>query len=240
MQIPETNLSVARLGPAAYRLAIASVLAVGCALAPKPTETTAHELHALDPSKGVVIWSVSIEVENYSSGFRRAEWLERLLHGARSDRFPYRIELRSRKNWPRSNGWDVLVNAEHEAIFAYTLPAGDYEIAGLSVGNLSNRLGIQFTVYPGEVTYIGRLSTVVPERLGGPWDPLFSYELTVDDSSEAALESLEAKYERSLNDVETRLVRGLPAQFRAHRRSGGGGSSFNIPMSLPSLPPLTF
>ncbi len=136
--------------------------------------TTSHPLivdpsqaHNLRYDEGIVFGSVRVEIA--PGGERLAGFKYRLIGCVRKpvDGF---IDLMT--SFPCDEKWELAVSPGEERTFVVRLPTGYHDVSGLRL--ISTWFGGEFDIVAtyratsGEVTYIGRLVLVLPERMP-PW-----------------------------------------------------------------------
>ena len=184
----------------------ACVLTLGCLGAGAPTATTPEQMASPGAGQGVVIGSVLIRAEDAEDSlmrdiFRNDRASEGIftIHGESTDWRGRAFKRRSGEHF------EIKTPPGREMFFAHTLPAGEYRLGNLSVGqNSSNDYGY-FTVEAGRVIYLGRLQIGLPGRV----EYYTRFTMGVADARDIAFEVLRPRFGDALDEAETRLLRDV-------------------------------
>ncbi len=145
-------------------LAVALLMS-GCTIS-HPLNMDPSQVHDLGLYEGIVFGSLRVDIA-FSEGEGRG-----ILEGRRAAGFSYHLTMQEPRPYidlrvfPKE--WELLVSPGEERTFVARLPAGYNYVGGLRPKPFfSGEFDIlaSFRVTSGEVTYIGRLVLVLPERL---------------------------------------------------------------------------
>ena len=156
---------------------LAGVLAVallmcGCATS-RPLIADPSQTHDLGPGESIVFGSVRVEIGPGAKRFgQRAAGFKYGLTGC-ADVWVQPESKRGLFGWRCLEPWELAVSPGEERTFVVRLATGYHDVGGLRAlptwrfsGGEFNIVG-SYRTTPGEVTYIGRLVLVLPERLTG-------------------------------------------------------------------------
>ena len=188
---------------------LAGVLAValimcGCATS-HPLIADPSQTHDLGPAEGIVFGSVRVEIAPGGErlGPRAADFNYDLTGCA--DAWVQPLSIKGLLGWRCvEQRWELAVSPGEERTFVVRLPTGYHAVGGLRALPTWRFLGGEFDIVgsyrttSGEVTYIGRLVLVLPERLTA--------------FSEAAL-----RVENGLATAQAALGRGYGERFESPR-----------------------
>jgi len=156
---------------------LAGVLAValllcGCATS-HPLIAGPSQTHDLGPGESIVFGSVRVEIAPGGERLgRRAADFNYGLTGC-ADAWVQPLSIKGLLGWRCLEPWELAVSPGEERTFVVRLATGYHDVGGLRAIRTWTFLGGEFNIVgsyrttPGEVTYIGRLVLVLPERLTG-------------------------------------------------------------------------
>jgi len=183
-----------------------ALLMCGCA--------TSHHLivdpsqaHDLGYDEGIVFGSVRLEIAPESGRYgRRAASFNYGLIGCVRKHVDGFIDFMM--NYPCDEKWELAVSPGEERTFVVRLPTGYHDVGGLRVIPTWSFSGGEFDIVAtyratsGEVTYIGRLVLVLPERLHTG----SSAHVHVEDGFATAQIALRADYGERFESPRVELI----------------------------------
>ncbi len=180
-----------------------ALLMCGCATS-HPLIADPSQTHDLGPGESIVFGSVRVEIAPGGErlGQRAADFNYGLTGCA--DAWVQPLSVRGMLGWRCLEPWELAVSPGEERTFVVRLATGYHYVGGLRAIPTWRFLGGEFDILAsyrttsGEVTYIGRLVLVLPERLTA--------------FSEAAL-----RVENGLTTTQAALGRGYGERFESPR-----------------------
>ena len=182
---------------------LAGVLAVvllmsGCTTS-RPLIVDPSQAHDFGPNEGIVFGSVRVEIALGGGRLgRRAAGFNYGLTGC-VDTWPRPLSIEWLLSTPCDEKWELAVSPGEERTFVVRLPTGYHRVDGLRVMPAWLSVGGEFDIVAtyratsGEVTYIGRLVLVLPERLTS-WTRLIEALVRVEDGLATAQAALGGGY----------------------------------------------
>ncbi len=175
-----------------------ALLMCGCATSSHTLIVDPSQAHDLGHDEGIVFGSVRVEIApgGERSGRRTAGFNYALIGCVRKPVHGF-IDLMT--SHPCDEHWGLAVSLGEERTFVVRLPTGSHAIRGLRVIPTWSFVGGEFDidatyqVTSGEVTYIGRLVLVLPERLTS-WTRLIEALVRVEDGLATAQAALGGGY----------------------------------------------
>ena len=176
---------------------VALIWISGCAT---PMVSTVEELQNLVDNEGVVYGSVFLTVEPGPDN--ESGWA--FLKGRKADRKDWEVSISEPKLFAKT--YAIPAKPGLETVFIKKLPAGTYEILKVYQPGLfggcceDNQIFVEvkarFTVIPGQVSYIGKLTIKLPYRV--KWgNRVF---IGISDDQEEALEQLHGEFSAVLKN----------------------------------------
>ncbi len=195
-----------------------------------PLHVDPSQIHDLGPDEGIVFGSLLVEIApvgdqhgdkhggcHGGGGRTSVNCLEGDHPGPRAACFSYRLTMPG----PRPEidlslsreEWELLVSPGEERTFVARLPSGHQYVGGLRPVPKSHSatrlgefgIGASFRVTSGEVTYIGRLVLVLPERLCA-WSEAGEAHVRVENGLAAAQAELGGDYGDRLESPRVKLI----------------------------------
>jgi len=160
-----------------------------------------EELQDVASNEGVVFGSFVINLEKGQE--KESGWA--FLQGQKAGDATYAVVISEKGFNPLKQNYIIRAKPEKEETFIKKLPAGDYQIQKIQkegFTNLELNLRVNFTVTPGQTTYIGQFTVQFPDRLrvGSP------VRMKVADAQRETTDLLKNEHDKSLSHVIKALM----------------------------------
>jgi hypothetical protein len=176
---------------------LGSFLLSGCA----SMISSKEELQNIGDNEGIVVGSVLLTVAQRNEN-------ERWVLARKSRDLDYSLAVSQTGFNPLKPTYTLSATPDKEEFFVKTLPAGNYEIDRIDVtgffvpNGLKFPLGLEFTVTPKKIIYLGRISVTAPYRIVTD----SGFRLVIQNAEQETIEALRKDYPSIVTNLAVDLL----------------------------------